>query len=135
MLASGSTLRSARIRSAIVRNLLNSNKTDMELADIEEECDQVLITKPVLFTSFNAVTAEKWEELEFRNYLRLSVQKGTREEELPRFFAELLSRRKKTSLEGVCIQLNCDYNYPEKNEKLLRCFKGILSSKSRVYLK
>ena len=107
----------------------------MEVADIEEEFEQVLDTPWVYFTSYAAaVRAQQWEELDSHNYLNLWVDKDTVEEELPAFLTKLLSRRKKTSLEAVVICFLLDYGDSERNKKLLRCFEGTLSSKSRVYL-
>ena len=104
----------------------------MEVADIEEEEGNFGVV--VRFTSFNAVTADEWEKLEANNNLNLGINKKTQEEELPAFLTELLARREKASLRAVHIHFGGEYNDSERNKKLLRCFKGTLSSKSRVYL-
>ena len=106
----------------------------MEVADIEEEWRQVRDTTDVWFTTYEAVTTKEWKKLESPNYLNLYVKKDTVEEELPTFLTELLSRRKKASLEALYVFFSSAYCEPERNKKLLRCFEETLSSKSRVYL-
>ena len=107
----------------------------MEVADIEEERRQLENTTDVQFTTYEAVTTKEWEELESQNYLNLHIHIDTVEEELPSFLTELLSRRKKASFVAVVIHFASYDCEPERDKKLLSCFEGTLSSKSRVYLR
>ena len=107
----------------------------MEVADIVKEKRQLLYTQSVRLSPYVTVTARQWEELESHNYLRVVVDESTREEDLQTFLAELLLRRKRTSLQAVLIRFLPEYSDPEKNMKLLRCLETALASTSRIYLK
>ena len=105
----------------------------MEVSDIEEEYRQPSYIALVWNFSPKVISL-RWKGLEYHDYLSLSINNNTREEELSAFLTELLIRWRRNALKAVYIEFSSDYCDPTRHEKLLTDLRGFLSSTSRIYL-